>query len=187
MTPTRVGQLAHGGYFVGYVIADGNLYELILSPESSEVFSTNEIRVDFKSCNITGYKNTHTKVSSDAIEYCRHANINGYDDWYLPTMKELQLVSCRMFNTSCTVNNNLELPFAIGFRASATRYSVTLALHITTRNSGLFSEYYWTRTVFTNTLKECYTVNLNSGFAASEYGNNFHLVRPVRQHSVTLT
>ncbi len=81
----------------GYV--DGEFHGLVCSKQTTETFSWNNNGIDTLVSNTdslfhTGFANTQSIVNIQssgnyAAKYCEELKSNGYEDWYLPSQKEL--------------------------------------------------------------------------------------------------
>ena len=100
---------------------------------------------------LMNYSNTSTW--SDAINICNNVKCNGYTDWYLPTLVELQLIYDNLGNA--------------GFREEY--WSNSTATNV---------RWYWSSTPFNGTAS--YGMNFDNGSQAY-YGNNNNLrIRGIR-------
>lgn len=100
-----VGQL-HGGGIIFYVDSTGQ-HGLIASLEDLGLFpwGCSGLLVDSTSTNLgTGLQNSNRialtcfSVDSIAAVQCLNAVINGYGDWYLPSLDEMQLVKDNLYD-----------------------------------------------------------------------------------------
>lgn len=102
-----------GGYYAGKIMVGSQAYALVVSPkaqgeESRQWKNTNNITNGVGSFT-DGWSNTHALVNSPygihyAALFCRGLNINGYDDWYLPSRDELEILY-RAFKPTTESNN----------------------------------------------------------------------------------
>lgn len=95
MIPTRLWQTLQGGKFVGFMIKHNQVVAIIVSPASCETQARNSNgnssrlhRLSFTD----GAANTAQLLStSPAAQYCNQLVIDGFQDWYLPSICELFL------------------------------------------------------------------------------------------------
>lgn len=98
--PDSIGVLFEGGYYAGKIVVDGKKYALIVSPKPEGEGSTNfanyvSVTPGAVSKN-DGWANTQAMIAAGidlfpAAKFCRSLTINGFDDWYLPSIDELAL------------------------------------------------------------------------------------------------
>jgi hypothetical protein len=104
--PTIIGAEYNGGFYIGDITDDGVKYRLILSPKSTELnfqyITTRPSSIGNRTNNTPSRTNGpgNTAILSQsgldgflAAWYCSKLNINGYDDWYLPAVDELLVMS----------------------------------------------------------------------------------------------
>lgn len=98
MILTRIGQLAPGGRFVGINRIGNSCYMIIVSPKWTEEIKGFLLKTVYthtpntKSlCN--GLANTRAMDSSEhpAARFCLDLEVNGFNDYYLPSLNELEL------------------------------------------------------------------------------------------------
>lgn len=113
--PSVIGMEFGGGYYAGSFRIDDKVYALICSP--AEGHSTTNLL--WKTANTLtsgaistndGWQNTLDMIAAGAAthpaaNFCRNLNINGYDDWYLPSIDELEMLY-RAFKPT-TQNNSM--------------------------------------------------------------------------------
>lgn len=97
MKELNLGQKAHGGYFIGIMTdPQGNEFNMIVSPKK-----LGEIKTQWKvkntwtnkgSSKVDGFYNTLKLTSSDhpAGKFISNLDIGGFNDWYFPSIKELE-------------------------------------------------------------------------------------------------
>lgn len=99
--PDEVGVPFGGGYYAGRIMVDGVEYALVVAPKTQggngqrQWSTTNTTTVGADSRN-DGWANTQAMIQAGsalhpAAAFCRGLDINGYDDWYLPSKDELEL------------------------------------------------------------------------------------------------
>ena len=132
--PTAPGTAFAGGYYVGRLRVDGQLYALILAPKASGHRASQQLwtgsagyseAIAANSIN-DGLANTNKLAANPSMTgaiYCRSLRIGGYDDWYLPARDELEL--CYHYlkptteqNSSGSGGNNSVEPATTGYTAN---------------------------------------------------------------------
>lgn len=117
LTPANYGDPYQGGFYAGRITISNNLYALVVAPASQETAvyaaqdSTNGTLTTGAKSVIDGWSNTNDLIANSttfwpAATYCYDLNYAGYDDWYLPSILELEL-AYRLFkptNTSNVIN-----------------------------------------------------------------------------------
>lgn len=109
-----IGTYTEGGYVAGIIdtlASGGERYLVLFSPKQYQValqWSVNYSRYPGSEATSkwNGLENT-TKLANanyPAANYCANAVINGYDDWYLPAIDELEL-AYRNFKPSTLMND----------------------------------------------------------------------------------
>jgi hypothetical protein len=100
--PTALGQAFMGGYYIGTITSPANYY-LIIAPNASgcacckwrtDTTLTGNCINPTCNCN-NGYWNTYTYLCNDthpAGNWTRTRSINGFSDWYLPALNELNVL-----------------------------------------------------------------------------------------------
>lgn len=115
-----LGEFMEGGYFLGTIEIAGTEYALIVAEKSGGEASSlawGPTVVTGATSEENGVTNTAAIVAASgshpAGEFCAGLSLNGYSDWYLPALGELQLI----------LGNNARLPSAEQFGpSSSTRY-----------------------------------------------------------------
>lgn len=101
----EIGDFYEGGYFAGYIshTADGNpTHGLIVAPAASGTAGGNGVLLQWKTTSTStsgtssvydGAANTANMANSfhPAANFCVNLNINGYTDWYMPALYELEI------------------------------------------------------------------------------------------------
>lgn len=100
--PEEIGVFWEGGYYTGQIVINEKVYALIVAPKAQgHALSTLAVKTSGSNTPGTGslndgWSNTQAMIASGATlhpaaKYCRDLVINGYDDWYLPSVNELEM------------------------------------------------------------------------------------------------
>lgn len=203
----------YGGYFAGVIntietLSDqtqtGLHYAIFLAPKRY-----GEIDIEFSTISVTGYTsswdgeyNNNLLNKASAVKWCNDLNINGFRDWYIPAIDELELIY-RYFKPTSDLNNFLfdaKRPHnrSIGFNPSSIPrgldYSSDFPYQCTTPlNRELFlinnqefldiSFFHWSSSIYTNDY--LYGQHMGNG---TQYGglhrSNYGMVRAIRRHVI---
>lgn len=114
MIPTRIGQRVNGGYFAGFVRND-TVRAVIVAPSKYEYTRTRNTVP--KTCFIVEKTNgmRATRILPDWFEDRNRVlstNINGYTDWYIPSIAELTACSSNL-GVVTTLSDSAECPYTI--------------------------------------------------------------------------
>lgn len=114
--PTVIGEEYGGGYFAGYMRADGQRYALVLAKKADGEYPS---RVSLLKAAVgsagasmwNGRANTEEMYSllasgsaADAIRFCYELTIGGYTDWAVPATQQADLLY-RAFKPGDTANS----------------------------------------------------------------------------------
>lgn len=200
-TEPNIGDFWEGGYYTGKLQIDGKIYALVLAPKSTGESPTT---LSWKTSNNNttntgslsdGRLNTQTMITAGATahpaaKYCHDLVINGYDDWYLPSISELEMCY-RAFKPSITVNStgaygpygsggtNLS-SIPSGSNYSETNPSQTTVIAFRRGNTEAFVEnYYWSSTQMNASFS--WLQSFNNGNQSTTYKDGRLRVRAVRK------
>jgi len=105
--PSTIGQFYQGGYYAGQIYYEdtGVQYYLLVAPkasgESQQVLGPMNNTVPIGQSRVAGplyydgYNATHNNNNSTwpAFQWARSLNINGYTDWYIPSIMEFDIIA----------------------------------------------------------------------------------------------
>jgi hypothetical protein len=184
VTPSVPGTPFEGGYYAGKIQYDGKTYALIVSPKAQgEPAGT----IRFKASNTNtpntgslndGWSNTLALVEAgadihSAAAYCRSLIIDGYNDWYLPSVNELEICYRNLKPTTASntvgaagypngANGFNPSSIPVGAAYTTTNPAITSSTIFVTGGAQAFIQnYYWTSTQ--KDAGETWIQNLNSG------------------------
>lgn len=95
--PTIIGEFFQGGYYIGDIEDQGQMYKVLVAPIEADVYG-----LQWKTANSTtagtdsltdGWSNTWSMNVGDhpAASHCLDYRGGGHDDWYMPAKDELNL------------------------------------------------------------------------------------------------
>jgi hypothetical protein len=123
--PVEVGSPFAGGFYAGRIRIDGQLYALIVSPKAEGDHATAEWIEDEKdvpgaTSYYDGLRNTNAMADagSELAKWARDLRIGGFDEWYLPSLDELEVIYRNLKPTTrknycwvrAGINLNAEVP-----------------------------------------------------------------------------
>ena len=167
MIPTRIGQKFPGGYFAGFNTVGNDCYAIIVAPKWTEselqIKTIAQLTPNTKSPN-DGLLNTLAMNTTEhpAAQHCLGLTVNGCNDFYLPSLNELEL--CYRNLKPGTQSNYIPLPLPgrtknpllaatvkkrsfipKGSEYTSANPSVTVAVAFNTRSTESFeTNWYWT-------------------------------------------
>lgn len=156
----HIGHQCYGGYFAGFIVISNKTYHLVVSPKlngdiDNIALAKQPALLDFNASQSDGFKNSFMLGQRfTELRLLTSLEINGYDDWYIPSMDELEVIYRNLKPTvhanSCyfrsgmnlsSVDNEAQKPYsvdqptqtnALPFRAGGVQ--------------ALDAEYYWSST-----------------------------------------
>lgn len=109
-----VGSPFGGGFYAGRIMIDGQAYALVVAPKAQGEstllqWKTSNTYTTWADSRNDGWSNTQAMIQAGsslhpAAAFCRGLNINGYDDWYLPSQDESEILY-RAFKPTTDSNN----------------------------------------------------------------------------------
>ena len=193
----NIGEFMHGGYFTGYYSMNGDgvaTHGLIVAPkiggESYDIFSGTNYSEDDSRSDYDGATNTANADllnNSPAFEFCADLTLNGYSDWYLPSVLELQLAYLNLkpttdLNASNAYDSNSYAVPQFDNAWSSTFPAQTDVLTFQDGGSNDFdissggaTKYYWTSTVSANNAAYCFDF---------QYGTRPNIVKSGYDHFI---
>lgn len=110
--PTTAGTVFGGGFYVGRFFLDGVEHALIVAPKKEGQHddmpwnkSDDLVKGAMSFCDGLANTEAMVKADSDLAKWARALNIEGYADWYLPSMDELEI--CYRYLKPNTSENSL--------------------------------------------------------------------------------
>ena len=197
--PIPIGNFIQGGYFAGYYSMNGNniaTHGLIVAPKSggettnkfSSYYPDSDSRSFFDGA--TNTANADSLSGSPAFKFCSDLSLNGYSDWYLPSVHELQLA---YLNFKPTTNQNAGNAYDTSSYAvpqffnawSSTFPAQTTIPTFQNTGSNFFSttsssyQYYWSSTVSDTAF--AYGFDFNNGRRVNIQKTYYHRIRAFRK------
>jgi hypothetical protein len=123
--PTTIGEFWQGGYYAGQISFGGNTYYLLVAPlatgGSQKQFGTSNFVSSLGLSTYDGATNTAEldSASYPAAQWASALTINGYSDWYLPALYELEICYYNLKPTASSNNTSVgSNPYAVPARGS---------------------------------------------------------------------
>lgn len=192
-----IGDPFEGGYYGGLIQwPTGEIYALVTAPVSSTmtlIAKSSWNTVESPSL-FDGALNTASQVaggvgSTHAAGYCNNYVNQGYSDWYLPALFELEIFYFNLKPTNVDNSTNAGAnPYAVPPRN--TNYTNSPKVPSITQSPAFmspvgqqaFDAAYWTST--SDTAFTIYRINFVSGAEPLTSPNNYFQVRPIRKVQV---
>ncbi len=201
--PAVIGEPFGGGYFAGYIshTADGNpTHALIVAPRATGATGTGytlttnlQVRVDrtvtSNSASLfDGVANTAAMVAAGindhpAAKFCKELTIGGFNDWYLPSMLELDIAYFNLKPSTDTNNttsgqNQYAVPLRSGFYSASYPGQTGLAA-FNTAAEGFVANAHWSSTNNSSAVARLFFFNI--GFAGNFFQDSAYAVRAFRR------
>jgi hypothetical protein len=200
-TLPEIGDFYEGGYFAGYIshTADGNAtHGLIVAPLASgssgatKQWKTANTSTSGTSSEYDGAANTANMANANhpAANFCAGLTINGYSDWYLPALYELEIA---YYNLKPTTEIN-DIGFGTNSYAVPQRGSDYTAGDPAQTSVAAFQgggaesfvefseESYWSSTESTST--QAWTLEFQNGEQIDRFKTSTEAVRAFRKFAV---
>ena len=193
--PTTLGEFWQGGYYAGKIAFGGNTYYLLVSPaasgQSQQLWATTPLQTSLGLSTYDGATNTSELNSATfpAAQWCAGLTINGYSDWYLPALYELEIC---YYNLKPTTDNNVTTvgsnAYAVPARGSNYTTSVpgqTSVVAFREGNSEAFAsgsgQRTWTSTNPSSTSTSARRITMDDGTQATNDKDLNYYVRAIRK------
>jgi len=132
------GDTICGGIYMGQICAAGQCYALIVAPNATGCarcqWKTTRTATAGTASLVDGFANTYGPLDNadhPAGNFCATRTINGFSDWYLPAIAELEV----FYNNGATGNNESVIGAGEAFAStgywSSTEYTATYACYLT--------------------------------------------------------
>jgi hypothetical protein len=169
--PSSAGQPLGGGYYAGAnIIVNGTTYALVVAPKaqggeapSTLQWKTSQTTTSGTDSTNNGRSNTAAMIDAGAsahpaANFCANLNINGFNDWHLPSADELEI--CYRYLKPGTGSNNTDSrslhgatngtnpnsdPVGAGY-TSSNPAQTSLIIYQTGGAEAFFENYYWSST-----------------------------------------
>ena len=147
--PPELGQAYQGGIYMGTIAAAGTCYYLIVAPNATGCavcqWKTTQTATAGTDSLVDGFANTYGPLDNadhPAGNFCATRTINGFSDWYLPALDELET----FYSNGATGDNESVIGSGEAFASisywSSTERSATNACRsfFSSGNNGSFSK-----------------------------------------------
>ncbi len=180
-TQDDIGMLHQGGFFAGKINIGGHTYALIVAPKAEGEREDVQYNAEYVN-EITGAKsfndgltntNAMADAGSDLAKWARGLQIGGFDDWYIPSQDELEVIYRNLKPTS----NANSFYMRSGINASAvppthpytkSEPARTFAAAFQDGGEEAFANmYYWTSTQHAAYSGDAWSQSFDNGFQLS--------------------
>lgn len=195
--PTVIGQSYGGGYYAGRisVTGDGNAtHYLVIAPKatgenSSKIWKTTNTSTTGTGSVINGPTNSANMNNANhpAAQFCESLSINGYGDWYMPALNELEVVYYNLKpgiipNTTASGINLNAVPSRPSSYSSGDPAQTASTIFRTGGSEAFELQNYWASTAFSAT--NGWYQSFDDGTQTSAGKNNSLYVRAVRRVAI---
>ena len=195
--PTVIGQVYGGGYYAGQISTTGSgvpTHYLVVAPRalgenSSKGWKTTNTSTSGTGSVINGPVNSGNmnNASHPAAQFCESLSINGYGDWYMPALNELEVLYYNLKpgiipNNTASGSNANSVPTRLGSYTSGTPAQTSVALFQTGGAEAFALQNYWTSTQFSAT--DGWIQSFDDGTQANAGKNNGLYVRAIRRVAI---
>jgi hypothetical protein len=178
-----IGTFIHGGYFVGQIRVEGTLYGLVMAGAAGEVsgrWHSSAGKIEGVLSRRDGRENTIDMDAAGSKLAARvlALNINGFSDWYIPAVDELE-IAYRNFKPSTTSNwpghgvNKNSVPMGDAYTDDSPAQTTVTAL-VEDEADALVPAWYWSSTQYaaypTNAWGQVFDFGTQDGYHESSSG-----------------
>ena len=183
MIPTRIQQVVPGGMFVGLIRTSSNVFAIFASPvwaESVVCLKNTDTLTDYAVSSYNGKENTQVMSDIDhpAAALCRSTHIGEFDDFYLPSIAETDLLYRVLGKPEWYPFAN---PFAV---PTVNRHDLELRALNQEFKVECPESYYWSSTFDPEVPGAVFARYFVCGSDETEMATRHNRVRPVRQQLV---
>jgi len=197
LPPSIAGTPLEGGFYAGRILVAGILYALIVAPKAdgerkAGAWSKSYDSVPGALSWNDGAANTAAmaEAGSALAKWAKDLTINGYSDWYVPSLDELEI--CYRYLKPTTENNYLWSRSGINVSAVPPTYPYTAELPAQTENElfragdteAFADEIYWSSTRPASPSDSAWTQDFSTG-SQGYWSKGYHFrARAVRRLAI---
>jgi hypothetical protein len=186
----NIGDAYQGGYYTGQINDGGTVYDLIVAPksggETAAQWSVTSTTNALSRTNGPGNTSTivvATSANPAAANFCDQLVLNGYSDWYLPAIDELELAYRNLkpttgVNTAGQGANANSVPSGAAYTTGSPAQT-TVAAFQTGASEAFIAGIYWTSTEAS--ASNANFITFTSGQQSNEAKTNSRNVRAFRR------